>query len=136
MNFQQTRRKPCPLVNWLHKRTTVHPKCVAATTACKKLSKRKLETTLLLSIVTHTLNHVLSDYARVAVHVKETLSNRRSRVTGVNWKIRRTGDFYIWAMHYLNRIFMRAKMMNNLKIPGEIIARLISEAAVNLTDRC
>ena len=38
-------------------------------------------------------------------------------------------------MYYLNRNFMRAKMMDNLNIPGEIIARPISEAPMNLTDR-
>ena len=66
----------------------------------------------------------------------ETLSSRRSWVTHVNRKIWWTGVFDISAIYYLNRIFMRAKMMNNLKIPGEIIARLMSEAAMIFTDRC
>lgn len=34
------------------------------------------------------------------------------------------------------RIIMRVKMMSNLNIPAEIIARLISVSAVNLTDGC
>ena len=55
---------------------------------------------------------------------------------------RQPEDLMIPYFRYLGRafveqnFFMRAKKMSNPKIPGETIACLISESAVNLTDQC